>query len=370
MDAPPTPFTDDPTYLARFTLHRHFLSTYVGFRRLHTQCITRCDCTGCLGGGACVGSLGKLREGRYRARVGWLEEWGVSKGMVLSFGKTRDRSSGAHLGVVGNNQEDGNERGDTVAKRRKLECGLVDSGRGRQGEEGEGSTELEKEVSNVGGGGVPPPSIVLPKVKCNMQAPNSTTNSNISPRESPRLSPPLPPPPPSRSLRQRTRTTTSTTKPLTNPTKPSKVTIAVSSSSTLSPLPERKRRTRAKHKPTDEQPNHSTTTKQKPKQPYSPPNDWAYFCPHRCHYSHHPSHNSCPQTNVKPAGKSCPPHSAAPRPRPPPRNRKPLLTASGDFDLDGLVRLCNRATANSKAPAAGLAESKRWLDRNLRIYVQ
>ena len=366
MDASPTPFTDDPTYLARFTLHRHFLSTYVGFRRLHTQCITRCDCTGCLGGGACVGSLGMLREERYRARVGWLEEWGVSKGMVLGFGKIGDRSSGAHLGDAGNNKEGGNERGDTVAKRRKLECGLADSGGGRQGEKRDESTELEKEGLNVEGG---PLSSVLPNVKCNMQTPNLTANSNISPRESPCLSPPLPPPLPSRSLRQRTRTTTSTTKLLTNSTKPSKVTTAVPTSSTLSPPPERKRRTRAKHKSIDEQPNHSTT-EQKLEQPYSPPNDWAYFCPHRCHYFHHPSHNSCPQTNAKSVGKSCPPHSPAPRPRPPPRNRKPLLTASGDFDLDGLVRLCNRATANPKAPAAGLGESKRWLDRNLKIYAQ
>lgn len=390
---PPTPFTDDPTYLARFTLHRHFLSTYVGFRRLHTQCITRCDCKGCLGGDACVGSLGKLREERYRARVGWLEEWGVNKGMVLSFAKTRDRSADADEGDVGSIYEDRSERGGRVVKRRKLECSSVGAGRGVQGEEvqseeGEEETELEREAGNLPNveseevGMTTATRIVLPKVKCNIPALNSnlTTNtvpiskshshSSSGPKQESRPLPPPPPPPP-RSLRQRTRTTTPTTKLLkhittstnaTNITKPSTVVTTIPASSTPKPPLERRGRTRARPKLTDQQPKRTTSTPPK-KQSYSPPDDWVYF--------RHPPQSSRLKTKAKsaPTAKRRPSHSPAPQPRPPHRNHKPLLTVSGDFDLDGLIRLCNRAAilANLEAPAVALGEDKRWLSRNLKI---
>ncbi|KAF8427423.1 hypothetical protein EV426DRAFT_589961 [Tirmania nivea] len=459
-DAPPMPAsttTPDPAWRTRLSFHHSLLSTHVGFTRLYSTCITRCTCPGCspagrnlIGGSGtskggairCQGALGRRREERYKAKWGWLEEWGVGRGMRAGekcggergrgLMQVEDRFGGD---AVGGRVEEavwpqdmhvdgvGGEEGTGVKRRREdVDEAGDDSVAGggdaatRQGslpvqaneqrpEDGQGE-ELGEELEEVAPPASPPPrppspkrvkgrpsrvtleltkpkpnSLPSPSLELSLSTPTNPTDPSAQPQPQPPTHPEVHPPPPpasnpqplsrpQRSLRIRTRATTAATvnpsstspKPSPNPfPKPPPPTHTKQGlSSPPGPCPAPTQPTPSKRKQPHPHPSPRSSLAGKTYQTTSPPSTFLFYRPRP--RLRQPAKPSRAKKSAKPLARLKP----APQ-------RKSLILADGELDLDGLIRLCNRAaargggTADRDGNGVMLPEGRRWLGRNLRV---
>ena len=453
------PFTTpDPAWHARLSSHHSLLSTHLGFTRLYSTCITHCNCascnpglTGCTSKGRatrCQDPLGRRREERYKARWGWLEEWGVGRGMRIAGkrggvvvedaeGGVQPVGGGGMLGeetvlaeamdvrvgdggCVGVEAEVENGRGVKRRRENDGDCGGGDDdgvtadedGAMREGdieesvpvqqaneqgpeeEENQGQhLEKEKEATpaspqlpprppspkrvkrcpsqmsleSAGPNPNPPPSNQFsksnpsnqfqptPQLQPQPQPQPSTPQHEQPPPPLQASTPPVPPQPQRTLRRMRTRTTTTTT------TTPKSTSTSTSTSKRITP-PLTKPRPPPRTRPAPPTPNkrkqphpHSSPTHAssagKTYKTISPPPAFLFYRP------------PPPRLTTKQTKKTTKPPTRSTR-------RKSLILADGDLDLDGLIRLCNRAAARRNGRVGEqevLPEGRRWLKRNLRV---